>query len=302
MPKNAIVLMGLPLAGKTTWIEEQKFKNHQYISADDLKEAHPDYDPDTAHLLHLWSVKEAEGRVYLCIDRGYDIVFDSGSINNNYTKRILKALCDAGYFIKLVHIKTPYKVCLERNKIRERKVPESDILSKAVKENKQFHSIRGLVDEVKVVEYFTHKHIFVDMDGVIASLSTLPVVDGCIDFVNGEIHKNLAPVRQVLDKLADIETGSNCEGMYILSATPNSFSTKEKNDWLDEHFPIPQDKRFFVNQGRHKAEMLENLQVRLGLDKKDVTLIDDLHATLYKVEERGMRPMHPSEFLTYKFY
>ena len=70
---------------------------------------------------------------------------------------------------------------------------------------------------------------------------------------------------------------------------------------MDKYFPIPKSNRFFVNQGRHKAEMLDNLSRKFKLHKKDVLLIDDFHDILYKVKDRGMNSMHPSEFLTHDF-
>lgn len=299
--KQAIILMGLPLAGKSTWIKENiDFKKYSLISADDIKEKHPDYDPNKAEALHIYSVKKAEALMMDYSIKGTDIVFDSGSINNNYSKRIIKNLKEKGYSIKLVHVKTPYTICIERGNDRERKVPEKAIKLKAIKEKAQFYKLKELVDEVEIVNYFTNKHIFIDMDGVIAALSTLPIFNNEIDFVNGEVHKYLEPVTPLINKLKALELTGKAT-LYILSATPNSFSQKQKHDWLDEHFNLPLEKRFFVNQGKHKAEMLENLSTYLKIEKKDMLMLDDIHATLYKVKDRNINSMHVSEFLIHKF-
>lgn len=303
---NCIMLMGLPNSGKTTWAKEflkdKDYKDHfEFVSADDMKEAHKDYDPNNVtNELHEWSVNKAENLIYELAAKKTPMIVDSGSINNSYTIRIITTLKDLGYTIQLVHVKTPYMVCLERNALRERKVPQIAITDKALKETSQFHKLAKLSTMVKVIDYFTHEHIFVDMDGVIAAQSTLPIVNGCIDFVNGEVHKWLAPVIPVIAKLNGLAQYHN-KTLYILSATPNSFSSGEKREWLKEHFPMQADRIFFVNQGKHKAEMLDNLRRKFKLQKHQVTLIDDLHETLYKVEDRGMRGMHPSEFLTHKF-
>jgi len=224
---------------------------------------------------------------------------DGGGINNNYTIEIIKMLRKKRYTIGLVHIKTPYTVCIERNKNRTRKVPDEDIIYKAIRENAQRHKLSMYVDKIHVVDYFSNKHIFVDMDGVIAALSTLPIINGEIDFVNAEVHKYLKPVHQVISKLRELQFKGH--ELYILSAIPNSFAYTEKNEWLDRHFNIPIDRRFFVNQGRHKVEMLCNLADKLKLDRKDVTMLDDIHDTLYKVKSRGMNSMHVSEFLAKVF-
>ncbi len=294
--------MGLPLSGKSTWIlENVDTKKYNKVSADEFKESHPDYDPENTQVLHEWSVDQAEKLMEIWAITGENMVLDSGSINNRYTIRIIKMLKSKGYHVKLVHIKTPYEVCLERNESqkRERKVPSIAITDKALKQTSQFYKLEQLVDEAIVVDYFTNTHMFVDMDGVMAAQSTLPIINGEIDFVNGEIHKWQKPVKQVIDKLIDLQ--SNGKTIYVLSATPNSFSSDEKHEWLDKHFPIPRSLRFFVNQGKHKAEMLDNLRRRFKMEKKDVVLVDDFHSTLYKVREKGMNSMHISEFLTHEF-
>ena len=301
MEKKAIILMGLPLSGKTTWIEEQKDIMEYYtVSADIIKKNHPEYDPEKAYLVHEYSVKKAEEFINLYSDSGTDLIMDSGSINNSYTVRVIEMLQSKGYHITLVHIKTPLLVCLDRNELRPRKVPKEEIVYKAQREKKQFNRLKLIVDEVKVVEYFTNKHIFVDMDGVLAAQTTLPVIDGKIDFVNSEVFVHSDPVMPIIDKLMELHEKGHT--LYILSAIPTNISLNEKMDWLDINFPVvPKERRFFVNQGRHKTQMLEDLRKFFKLKKRDVTLVDDYHDTLYKVLEARMKPMHPSEFLTHTF-
>jgi len=297
-----ITTLGLPLAGKTTWLKEFEKNtdiNFLYISADDLKEAHSDYDPENTEILHEWSVAEAEKQVRDACKKKMNFIFDSGSINNSYTIRILDYIRAHRYCIELVHIKTPYKECLRRNQLRTRKVPQEAITDKALKETSQFYKLKELADEVTIVDYFTYEYLFIDMDGVLAAQGNLPIVAGCIDFVNGEIHRWQEPVMPVIDKL-NILSGRGHK-IFILSAIANSTALDEKHEWLDIHFNVPKANRYFVNQGRHKAEMLDNLRRKYKLNPSQVVLVDDMHTTLQMVEERGMKPMHVSEFLTYNF-
>jgi len=297
---QAVVLMGLPLAGKSTWIEKNVPGSFLRISADQIKEVHPNYAPEKAYEVHQYSVRVAEENVGIAATRQTDMVVDSGSINNNYTKRILGVLRSNGYRVKLVHVKTPLMVCLDRNEIRERKVPAEDIVAKSCRETAQFKILSTLVDEVEVVSYFTNEHIFIDMDGVLAAQTTLPKVNGEIDFINSQVFLNQEPVGPVVQKARNLADGGRT--LYILSGAPTSISIAEKMQWLDLHAPfIPSDHRFFVNQGRHKAEMLEGLRKKFRLDKRQVTLVDDMHTTLYDVLNRRMNPMHVSEFLTHQF-
>jgi predicted kinase len=294
--KHAILMMGLPLAGKSSWINKNLPGGFTVISADAIKEAHPDYNPLRAEDLHEYSVAQAEQQLTEKIALGDDVLLDGGSINNSYTVRIIERLKAHGYHIRLVHVKTPLLVCLDRNNRRERKVPAEEIAKKSAKENAQFHRLSALVDEVEVVNYFTNEHIFIDMDGVLAAQSTLPKFKGELDFVNSQIFTHQAPVAPIIEKCRELHEAGRT--LYILSAAPTSISLEEKHEWLDRHVAfIPKERRFFVNQGRHKAEMLEGLRNKFKLDKQQVTLVDDYHNTLYDVLERKMNPIHPSEFL-----
>lgn len=299
--KKAKIFLGLPLSGKSTLINSNNYsEGYKVVSADTFKENHKDYDPSRAWELHEWSVKMAERQMNIESDKGNNIIMDGGGINNSYTLRIINMLKSKGYKVSLVHLETPLEVCLYRNSRRLRKVPEEDIIQKAAKERMQFFRLSKEVYRVESIPYFTNKHIFIDMDGVVAALTTLPKIGGKIDFVNSQVFIHLKPVKVIIDKLKDLQDKGHT--LYILSATPNSFSSKEKEAWLDIHMPfIDKDNRHFVNSGMHKAEMLSNLQTYLKLDKKDMTLIDDTHETLYKVKDLRMKPMHPSEFLVHNF-
>lgn len=304
----AVLLMGLPLSGKSTWVNDNldKLENPVVVSADAIKESHPDYDPEHSYRLHQYSVKEAERVLGGLVDKGENFVLDGGGINNSYTKRIVDKIRNAGkqntlpYHVVLVHVKTPLFLCLERTTLRSRKVPAEEIIAKACKEPAAFKKIRQMVDQVIVVPHFSNKNIFVDMDGVMAAQTTLPRINGEIDFVNSEIFLYQEPVLPVIDKLKILQDKGHV--IRVLSAVPTSISLEEKHAWLDQYAPfIPKGNRFFVNQGRHKAEMLEGLRRRFKLEKKDVTLVDDYHDTLYSVLERHMNPMHVSEFISHEF-
>jgi len=71
--RKAAILMGLPLAGKTTWINENiKNKSYRMVSADEIKERHADYDPDNIEKLHKYSVIEAEKLMWAVLGRYID--------------------------------------------------------------------------------------------------------------------------------------------------------------------------------------------------------------------------------------
>lgn len=299
--KEAIILMGLPLAGKTVWLDENNIgSTHKIVSADNIKETLKGYSPEEASLVHEESVQKARLEVFKLAETGENIAMDGGGINNSYTVGIINNLQARDYRVKLVHIKTPLNVCLDRMKSRKRKVPIEVMRDKSVVEDKQFHRLSKIVDEVEVVDYFTYKHIFIDMDGVLATYRVLQKFDGKVDFVNNEKFRHLEPVKVIIDKFKELAAKKGKE-LYILSAIPTNISMNEKNDWLDEHFPIDPKRRWYPNAAKHKPEMLEGLRKMYKLEKKDVVLVDDTHDTLYAVESLGMRSMHISEFLTFNF-
>lgn len=297
---KAILMMGLPLAGKTTVINEKNLeKDYTLISADKFKESHPEYDPSNAHELHEWSVQKAEEVLEHHSLHGVNILLDSGSINNSYTLRIIEKLKSRNYEVHLIHVKTPLRVCLERNRKRTRKVPQDDIIDKSIKENKQFHRLKEVVDSYEVVDYHTNEHIFIDMDGVVSPYINVYEPGGTFDFVNREFFKYQPPIKPMIDKLIKYNENHN---LYILSATPNSFGYEEKIEWLKKYMPfIPEDRIFFVNSSQYKVEMLGGLIKKLKLKTQYVSLIDDTHKILAKAEEMGVRPIHPSEFLSENF-
>ena len=305
---NVDFMFGLPCSGKTTYIQENyvlgiynnngKFKRRILISADKIKEEHPEYNPENTEVLHQYSVEVAEQNFYNALKTGDDIVFDGGGINNNYNVRLATAAIEAGYTVNLIIIDTPAHVCLTRNKKRHRKVPESAIINKAILFKKALHNLVHYINGVvKNVQYYTNKYIFVDMDGTIAAYQQLPLDEfGAIDFTAGEYFKFALPVRPVIDKLNSSYKDS-C--IKILSAIPDSLCEKDKNEWLDKHFPIDYNDRYFIGNKKYKAVMLRNIMRREKIDPKDVTVIDDDHYVLLSYQAIGVNAIHISEFLTW---
>jgi len=203
-------MFGLPGSGKTTWIKDNGYNlpdsEFLWISADEIKIHLPLYNPKLPDLVHEESVRIAEELVYSTLKTGNNFILDGGGINNNYTKTIIDACHDHGYFVSLIHIDTPLEVCLERNNERilanERFVPPKAIIEKGIKLNACLNKIIFLVDAYVKVPYYTDKHVFVDMDGVVAAHQSLyKNEEGNVDFVNGEVFRYAPPVWPVINKL-----------------------------------------------------------------------------------------------------
>lgn len=312
--KTGVFLFGLPCSGKSTWYEENKHRfrskendsnfaisDYNYISADEIKKEFPDYNEESISMYSNEAIAMAEQRVQIAVDTGMNFVMDAGAINNSYTSRILAYAKKQGYKTIMYHIDTPYHVCVERNEKRARKVPRELIAAKAFK--KDYHWAKyersKLVDETYTIPYYTCKHMFFDMDGVLAAQSNLPTVDGKIDFVNSNYFRYLPVVDQVRNIVKFLNNLEDRE-IYILSAAPTSISMQEKLDWLEDYFPfIKKENIFFVNAGQYKAEMFHDLSTRLKLDKKDMCLVEDTHHIIKTVRrEYLMHSIHVSELLS----
>jgi len=151
--KKAILFIGLPGSGKTTIVNRDYTEGYTIVSADDIKQGHPDYDPNDPEPLHQWSVKEAECQMNILSDSGDQICMDSGGVNNSYSLRIINMLKSKGYHITLVYVEAPLKVCLERNKKRERKVPEQAIIEKSKMIDSCLEKQRAIVDAYLHIRY-----------------------------------------------------------------------------------------------------------------------------------------------------
>jgi len=305
MSKEIVFLFGLPCSGKSTWYKDKvskgKFKDYTYVNADDIKFEFPDYDESVVSMYSTEAIAIAEKRVKYNIVKGENIVMDAGSINNKYTMGLLTYAKKHGYTTTMINLNTPYEICIERNNLRARKVPTEVITSKAVK--KDYHWSRyensGFVDNAITIDYFTKKHMFFDMDGVLAAYKGLPVVNGKVDFVNSNYYRYLPVVQQVrniIGKLA--KSGTK---IYVLSAVPTSIAGKEKIEWLKDHYYdlIDMDNVYFVSSGKYKAEMFSDLATKLKLKKKDMCLVEDTHHIIKTArQEYGMDAIHISQLLT----
>lgn len=152
--KYAIIPFGLPGCGKTTYLKNHVlkwFKPATYISADDIKTTLEGYDPANPEPVHQQSVALAEQKVYDSISVGENIVFDSGSINTRYSKRIFERLHNAGYRIILYFFDVPLDVCLERNKKREFTVPESAIIKKNEEAPQALYNLMPYISTIMIV-------------------------------------------------------------------------------------------------------------------------------------------------------
>ena len=294
---NIVFMFGLPGSGKSTWIENN-LPGNIVVSADEIKLNLGGYNPKNPEKVHQESVALARDKAISLAIEGRGFIFDGGGINRKYNKDLINEIRAMRHCVTLIVLDTPLEVCLERNRNRDRQVPEDDIYDKAIAFDKRLAELSKIVDDVKHVKYYTNEHTFVDMDGTIAAYQNMPKCkDGSIDFVNGEFFRFSLPVFPVINKLRMMN--SQGSKIYILSASPDNICSQHKLEWLEKHAPfIEKENVYFVGNKAYKNVMLANIMKKLKLNPEDVTMLDDSHAVLDSVKRLGVNSIHPSLFMS----
>jgi len=295
--KEAILFIGLPGSGKSSVINKRNYADtHHIVSADDIKQVLPEYDPKSPDTVHEKSVRLAEEKMYELAETNVNICMDSGGVNNSYSVRIIKKLKEFGYTIQIIFVDTPLMVCLERNEKRERNVPPDDIVRKSRRIQEAFNRQIELADSHEIIPYFTDKHVFLDMDGVVAEYQTIPQKGFEMDYVNTHIFKYAKKVKPVIEIIKNFHKEG--KEIYILSASPNSICNDQKREWLKKNLPfIKEEQIFFIGKKEHKPKMLNQLMIKFKLRSKDVMFVDDTHDILWDAYDLKVNAIHPSKLL-----
>lgn len=295
LKKQAVLMMGLPGAGKSTVIKEH-YKEWNIISADEIKTHHPAYDPSHPEKVHEWSVQQAKMFMVEAANSGVDkLCLDGGGVNSNYSLSIIRELLKRNYHVILHYVKTPLDVCLERVRKRDRPVPNDVICEKAQKIERCFWEQSQLAHEVIVDSYYTDKYIFTDMDGVIAAYQNIPFEN--VNFFREKVFERARPVYPVIDILEKLHLQG--KEIFVFSACPNSVAAAEKKRWIETHVPFIK-KVYFVGNKQYKMLSLSHLLESLKIHPKDCTYIDDEHDILRQANAVGINCLHVSEFLSYE--
>jgi putative nucleotidyltransferase with HDIG domain len=115
---EVIVVAGLPLAGKDTYINEN-LSHLNIISLDDIREEFKVSSRDDSSKIAMIAKERAKG--YLRVKQPF--VWNATNIIYDTRKKLCDLFSAYGAKVKFIYIEAPYKELISRNRIRSRSVP-----------------------------------------------------------------------------------------------------------------------------------------------------------------------------------
>lgn len=130
MTAPLILLIGLPGSGKSTWAARFRADNPRYllVSTDALRAEIYGDEAIQGSWTVLWSVVQQRWRHGLVgIQQGslQGVIYDATNVRRRYRRQVLRAARESGFAPLLAYwFDVPLDVCLARNRLRSRQVPE----------------------------------------------------------------------------------------------------------------------------------------------------------------------------------
>ena len=124
MKPNFICLVGLPNSGKTEFARKYRAEHEDVhiFSSDALREEMFGDVNDQTHNTELF--QELHKRMKECLSEGHNVIFDATNLSSRKRKAFVDTLKKIDCRKECHVIATRYEVCLARNKVRARHVPE----------------------------------------------------------------------------------------------------------------------------------------------------------------------------------
>ncbi len=148
-----ITLISCPAGGKSTWANNyiQDSLNYEtiVISTDSIRGEVTGKESDCTQEKIVWEI--AYTRLHEALSGGNDVIFDACSQTKKARSKLIKIARETGAKVEAIYFNTPLSVCLERNKLRERFVPEEII--KRMKNTTAPPELSEGIDEITEIKW-----------------------------------------------------------------------------------------------------------------------------------------------------
>ncbi|HEX4797133.1 MAG TPA: AAA family ATPase [Humisphaera sp.] len=121
---EAILMSGLPAAGKSTWIARLKTEQ-PVICLDELRK---ELDVDPADDDQSRVINAAKEQAKTLLRRGEPFIWDATNISRDLRGSLVALFANYGARVRIVYVESPWKMLLTQNRARKRQVPESVLL------------------------------------------------------------------------------------------------------------------------------------------------------------------------------
>ena len=118
----ALVTIGAPGAGKTTWVKRCLPPGTIDLNLDDFRALVLGDATDQSRIDEVLAHRDA--RLREAAIAGLDVVISDTNLSPAFRDALQSQLSDLGYAVQFMLFDTPLEVCLTRNAGRERQVPE----------------------------------------------------------------------------------------------------------------------------------------------------------------------------------
>jgi predicted kinase len=126
--KRIVLMVGVPGSGKSTIAGRLLDKGYTCFNADAIRKELFEDEGDQRDKERVFTIFFE--RLEAALEQGLDIVIDNTNINTKHRSPILQRAIKAGYTdIQLWILDVPLEVCLERNRNRERQLPEDVVVN-----------------------------------------------------------------------------------------------------------------------------------------------------------------------------
>jgi predicted kinase len=141
-----IFMVGLPGAGKTSWVATH-LHHYSVIDPDIIMQSHPDYDPRHPGEFYRWAKQRSESMLNHALrnETGRWVYVGTGANIVTLLGRFAMAKRH-NFRIGLIYVYCSLETALERNALRERRIPDSVICEKARHIEANYLRARSFVD------------------------------------------------------------------------------------------------------------------------------------------------------------